>query len=415
MLSLSNTLLIAKREYLERVRTKAFLLTTVLIPVLMGGGGGLAIYLANRTHSNAHIAILNAPSEAAKTFGRDLKHELEAGEDSQMTIDLEDNTPETRAQLNSELKGGAAHLSGYLQVLPSAIPHQRPKFVYKSRTADITTEQILRSSIKTVLIRERLTGVGMAGSDIEALTAPVEIETTGGNTLLAFGAAYLLFLLMYMVIMLYAMNTARSIIEEKTSRIFEVLLATIRPDEMLAGKLLGVGSVGLTQVGLWMLAAGILGTLFAPGIPGLAAGQSFFTLSQLLFFLAYFVYGFMLYSSIAIALGSMTNSEQELQQLNMFLVMPLAFCMLCLIAFIKNPDSALSRIVALIPFCSPLLMNFRVSIGNPQPWELILSFVLMTLTILGILWFSSRIYRVGILMYGKKPNLPEIMRWLKYS
>jgi ABC-2 type transport system permease protein len=415
MLSLSNTWLIAKREYLERVTTKAFLLTTILIPVLMGGGGGLAVYLANRTHSNAHIAILTAQSDAAKTFGGDLKHELESGEDSQMTIDLDDNTPEARAQLDSQLKGGTAHLSGYLQVLPAAIPTQRPKFVYKSRNADITTEQNLRSAIKTVLIRERLTGLGMASGDIEALTAPVEIETTGGNTLLAFGAAYGLFLLMYMVIMLYAMNTARSIIEEKTSRVFEVLLSTIRPDEMLAGKILGVGSVGLTQVGIWMLAAGIFGTVFASGIPGLAAGQSVFSVSQLCFFLAYFVYGFMLYSSIAAALGAMTNSEQELQQLNMFLVMPLAFCMLCLISFIKNPDSALSRIVALIPFCSPLLMNFRVSIGNPQPWELILSFVLMTLTILGILWFSSRIYRVGILMYGKKPNLPEILRWLKYS
>jgi ABC-2 type transport system permease protein len=415
MLSLSNIRLIAKREYLERVRTKAFLLTTVLIPVLMGGGGGLAVFLANRTHSSAHIAILIAQSEAAKTFGIDLQHELESGEDSQMKIDLDDNTSEVRARLDRELKGGAAHLSGYLQVLPSATPKQRPRFVYKSRNADITTEQILRGAIKTVIIREHLTGTGMGAADIDALTAPVDLVTSGGNTLLAFGAAYGLFLLMYMVIMLYAMNTARSIIEEKTSRVFEVLLSTIRPDEMLAGKILGVGSVGLTQVGIWMLAAGILGTIFAPGIPGLAAGQSIFTFSQLFFFVAYFVYGFMLYSSIAAALGAMTNSEQELQQLNMFLVMPLAFCMLCLISFIKNPDSALSRIVALIPFCSPLLMNFRVSIGNPQPWELILSFVLMTLTILGILWFSSRIYRVGILMYGKKPNLPEILRWLKYS
>jgi ABC-2 type transport system permease protein len=111
----------------------------------------------------------------------------------------------------------------------------------------------------------------------------------------------------------------------------------------------------------------------------------------------------------------MTNSEQELQQLNMFLVIPLAFCMLMLVTIIKSPDSTLSRVVSLIPFCSPLLMNFRISIGAPQPWEIWLSFILMSLAIVAILWVSSRIYRVGILMYGKKPNLPEILRWLRYS
>jgi ABC-2 type transport system permease protein len=255
----------------------------------------------------------------------------------------------------------------------------------------------------------------MGATEIEGLMAPVEIETVGGNTLVAFFAAYALFFLMYLVIMLYGMNTARSIIEEKTSRVFEVLLSTIKPDEMLAGKILGVGSVGLTQIGVWMIAAAVCGTLFAGSIPGMAHGQSVLSAAQIFFFVAYFLFGYMIYSSIAAALGAMTNSEQELQQLNLFLVMPLAFCMLCLVSVIKNPDSTLSRVISLIPFCSPLLMNFRVSIGNPQPWELALSFVLMTLTLIAILWIASRIYRVGILMYGKKPNLPEILRWLKYS
>jgi ABC-2 type transport system permease protein len=412
MLSLNNIWLIARREYLERVRTKAFLLTTILIPVLMGGGGYLAGFLASRTHSNAHIAVLTAD----KTFGQDVKHELESAEDSEMTVDVDDNTPEVRAELDKRMRSGGQHFSGYLQVIPSGSPSERPTFLYKPRAAsDIETYQAIKAGLKSVLIRERLTGLGMKPAEIAALTAEVEVKTIGGNTEVEFFAAYGLFFLMYMVIMLYAMNTARSIIEEKSSRVFEVLLSTIRPDEMLAGKILGVGSVGLTQVGIWMAAAGILGTIFSASLLGVSGGEPIFTVGQLVFFIAFFIYGFMLYSSIAAALGAMTNSEQELQQLNMFLVMPLAFCMLCLVAMIKNPDSTLSRVVSLIPFCSPLLMNFRVSLGNPQPWELALSFVLMTLTILGILWVASRIYRVGILMYGKKPNLPEILRWLKYS
>jgi ABC-2 type transport system permease protein len=135
----------------------------------------------------------------------------------------------------------------------------------------------------------------------------------------------------------------------------------------------------------------------------------------MLFFVLYFIFAFLLYSSIAAGLGAITNSEQELQQLNLFLVMPLAFCMLVVVMVVKSPDSNLSRIVSLIPFCSPLLMNLRISIGSPRPWEIWLSFLLMSLTIAAILWISGRVYRVGILMYGKKPSLPEILCWLKYS
>jgi ABC-2 type transport system permease protein len=333
-----------------------------------------------------------------------------------MQVELAPLDDATRTRLNAELKDSSKHFAGYLQVLPAADSGTRPRFVYTAHSAsDIGTDTALRTAIRRVLLRERLTGRGFQTPEIDTLLAPVEIETPDtGNTTAAFYGAYLFFILMYMVIMLYGMNTARSIIEEKSSRIFEVLLSTIRPEEMLAGKIIGVGAVGLTQVGVWMLAALAVGINFAGSIPG-TGGHAIISATQIFFFVAYFLFGFLLYSSMAAALGAMTNSEQELQQLNMFLVIPLAFCMLMLVSIIKSPDSALSRFVSLIPFCSPLLMNFRISIGAPQPWEIWLSFVLMSLTIAAILWVSSRIYRVGILMYGKKPNLPEILRWLKYS
>jgi ABC-2 type transport system permease protein len=220
---------------------------------------------------------------------------------------------------------------------------------------------------------------------------------------------------MYFVIMMYGMNVARSIIEEKTSRVFEVLLATIRPEEMMAGKVIGVGSVGLTQVAIWLGSAVILtSTSLVAHLTGL---DSHIPLSglQIIFFLIYFVLGFLLYSSIAAALGAMTNSEQELQQLNMFLVMPLAACMFAIPVVISNPSGVASRILSLVPFCAPLIMYLRISIAMPAAWEIALSIVLMIAMTWAILWLASRIYRVGILMYGKKPNLPEIVRWLKYS
>ncbi len=413
MHSLHNIWLIAKREYLERIRTRAFLLATILIPVLMGGFVFASGYLATKTKNDAHLALVAGPEN--HQFATDLKNQLETGKHSRMTVDLYPPTNATRNALAQDLKSKNG-ITGFLWITPAAIPGGRPTYAYIARSAgDATTVNILSNSIQNVLTREGLARSGLTSKDVDNLLEPVDVDTSAtGDSKAAYGAALTLFLLMYMVIMLYGMNTARSIIEEKTSRVFEVLLATIKPDEMLAGKILGVGAVGLTQIGVWMIAAFILGsTNLAAGLLG--SGHVPITLTQIFFFVAYFLFGFLLYSSVAAALGAMTNSEQELQQLNMFLVLPLAFCMLMLFVIASAPNSTIARVVSLIPFCSPLLMNLRISLTTVATWEIVLSFVLMSLTILAILWVASRIYRVGILMYGKKPNLPEILRWLRYS
>jgi ABC-2 type transport system permease protein len=208
---------------------------------------------------------------------------------------------------------------------------------------------------------------------------------------------------------------ARSIIEEKTSRIFEILLATIRPEAMMAGKILGVGAVGLTQVGIWLAGALLIaGTSVAIHL-GTDTVHIALTPAQVIYFLIYFILGYLFYSAIAAALGAMTNSEQELQQLNMFLMLPLLVCFVMLGTLLATPDSQLARVMALFPPFTPLLMYMRVSLGHPRPWEIVLSILLTLVSICGIIWLTSRIYRVGILMYGKRPNLPEILRWLKYS
>jgi ABC-2 type transport system permease protein len=407
-----NIWLIAKREYNERIRTRSFIIATILIPVLMGGLVFGSSYIGSRSKVSAHIAVVSSD----RAFATDLQQQLETGEGSKMQVDVLSPSSQTRTQLNDSLHNKSSSLAGYLWVTPAAAPGARPSFSYYARSAgDISTRDAIESGLEDVLMREGLSARGLPASEIASLMEPVKIDTSSsGNTQTAFFAAYMLFFLMYMVIMLYGMNTARSIIEEKTSRVFEVLLATIRPEELLAGKILGVGAVGLTQIGIWMLAAVALSaTSLASSLFG--ANHVLLTGTQIGFFILYFLFGFLLYSSIAAALGAMTNSEQELQQLNMFLVLPLAFCFVMQFSIIRAPNSPLARVVSLIPFCSPLLMNFRISLTEVPSWEIWLSIVLMSLTIVAILWISSRIYRVGILMYGKKPNLPEIMRWLKYS
>ncbi len=410
-----NTWLIARREYLERIRTKAFLVATILIPLLMGGFVFGSAVLARKTRSTSHLVVVSRDTQLAL----DLKDQLAQGKGSGMTVETMSPGDSVRDTLDGELDDRS--IDGYVWITPGSSPNERPTFDYKPRSkADIATSSILSEALRTVLMRERLTHQGMVSSDVDAMLAPVTIDTSNSsgkhkNANTSFAVAYVLFFLMYMVVMLYGMNVARSIIEEKTSRVFEVLLSTIRPEEMLAGKILGVGSVGITQILIWMVAALLLAA--TPLAASLGNGDFAFSITavQAIFFVLYFIFGFLLYSSMAAALGAMTNSEQELQQLNMFLVIPLAFCMLMLPVVVTNSNGTWSRIVSLIPFCSPLLMNFRISLGMPAAWEIALSFLLMSVAIFAVLWLASRIYRVGILMYGKKPNLPEILRWLKYS
>jgi len=410
-----NIWLIAKREYLERVRTRAFLISTIMIPLLMGGGIVGSIFASKKAKSTSRITIVSPDQQLAT----DLKAELENGKDSSMTVDIvSPGNSATRATLDSMLAD--KQLDGYLYITPASTPASRPTFSWTPRSAaDIGTKGAITTALRTVLMREQLSHEGMVSSDVNALMQPVEVDTTQAgrhaDTTSSFVAMYVLFFLMYMVILLYGMNVARSIIEEKTSRVFEVLLATIRPEEMMAGKVIGVGSVGLTQVAVWLVTAVILTS--GPILTALGAGAVHISLSamQLIFFVVYFLLGYLLYSSIAAALGAMVNSEQELQQLNMFLVMPLAGCMFALAPVISNPSGPIARIISLIPFCTPLIMYLRISLAQPPAWEIALSIVLMIATTLAILWVTARIYRVGILMYGKKPNLPEILRWLKYS
>jgi ABC-2 type transport system permease protein len=403
-----NVWLIAKREYLERIRTKGFIIATVLIPTLMGGGiAGMAV-LAGNSKTASHITIVTTATQPAS----DLKEELEHGKDSNMRVDVVPASPTALNTLDKKIHD--KQLDGYL-VITQAGPGIAPTYDFTPRSsADIATSSAVTDALHTVLTREKLSEHGVSAADTDTLMKPptvniIDRDGHHGDSKKAFLVAYVLFFLMYMVVLLYGMNVARSIIEEKTSRVFEVLLATIKPDILLAGKILGVGAVGLTQVAVWMTAV----VLFAARM-GAVSGIHI-SLIQVIFFIIYFVLGYVLYSAVAAGLGAMTNSEQELQQLNMFLMIPLFFCMLMLPVLIANPSSTLARIVSQIPFCAPLLMNFRISLAMPQPWEIALSIGLIVITIAAVLWVSARIYRVGILMYGKKPNLPEIMRWLKYS
>jgi ABC-2 type transport system permease protein len=406
-----NVWLIAKREYLERIRAKSFLIMTILIPLLMGGLLFGSALVNGRRNTDSHVTVVTEDAQ----FGADLQSLLQSGKRGKMTVDvISPPTADTRADLDKGLKEKG--FDGYLWVTPPAAGQSRATFEWVPKSkADIVTKDRIGEAVRTVLTRESLTHSGMGSPAVDALLQPIDLDSAqngkGDSSTAAFAAAYGMFFLMYFVILFYGMNVARSIIEEKTSRIFEVLLSTIRPEEMMAGKIIGVGSVGLTQVGIWILVGAaivqfnLLGSGFS--IP--------LTLSQIVYFVIFFLLGYILYSSVAAALGAMTSSEQELQQMNIFLMLPLIACSVIIFRVVTDSDGLIAKAFSFFPFCTPLIMYVRIAVRQPPLWQIALSIAEMVLTIYAILWIASRIYRVGILMYGKKPNLPEILRWLKYS
>lgn len=410
---LHNTWLIAKREYVERIRAKSFLIMTVLIPALMGGLTFAMSYATGKNKTDVTIAVVTQDSR----FGLDLQSELATHKHPTITTNvISPPQTDTRAVLDGELKSKS--LDGYLWVTPPATGHGSPNFEWKTQSKGyLNTQNELGESIRSVLTQEGLARSGMNTADVAALMRPIDLDDAADKSdasSAAKASAFGLFFIMYFVILFYGMNVARSIIEEKTSRIFEVLLATIKPEEMMAGKVLGVGAVGLTQVGIWL--AGAVALSAYVGASAVFGDFSFkLTAAQMVFFVLFFLLGYILYSGMAAALGAMANSEQELQQMNIFLMLPLIACSGIVFQVVTDPDGTLARVFSFIPFCTPLIMYVRIAVHQPPWYEIAISIAALVATILAILWFAARVYRVGILMYGKKPNLPELLRWLRYS
>ncbi len=315
----------------------------------------------------------------------------------------------------------AKQISGYLWLPAQAQNAQSQPTYYSNSAGDLQQVDQLEGALQHAQAREELNHHGLSQQEIQSIFAPVHIDIMQINhgkkssVLGTYAASLVLMFLLYGSLMGQGFAVSRSIIEEKTSRIFEVMLAILTPQEMLAGKLLGVGAVGLTQMGIWLLVG-----LFLSG-PGLAGmhGMHGFSLHlspwNLVAFVVCFVLGFFFYSALSATLGSMVSSDQELQQLNLFITLPLILCLVFFNVVISDPSGTLATVLSLLPPFAPLLMYLRIAVQMPPLWQIGLSLGLMLGGLWLAIWLASRIYRVGILMYGKRPTLPELLRWLKYS
>ena len=409
--------LIARREYLEQVRGKAFKVTTILIPLLFIGIFALIAVAGKNSGVGKHIVI--AASDPA--LAERIREPLVADRDAKMTVGVVAPAMSgDRHRLLEEVD--QKHIDGFVWLETPTDGPARATFESRS-SGDFATEGRLQNAVNHALVEQRLAARGISTTDVESLTKPIDLATvqikngkeTVSSALSTFWAAYAMAFLLSFTVVMYGMNVGRSVIQEKTSRIFEVMLATVKPGDLLAGKLIGIGAVGLTQIAIWVSAA----ALFAGSALGtrLMSGDLKVHVSgaEILLFIVYFLLGYALYSTLFAGLASTCDTEQELQQYSPLAAVPiwLSFGMIAFI--VSNPNSVWSVAISMFPPCAPITMFLRLASQFPPYWQIGLSLGLMVVSVWVLLWLSSRIYRVGILMYGKRATLPEMLRWLRYS
>ena len=413
-----NILLIAKREYLEQIRGRAFLFSTVLVPLLIAGMVGWSAMNSGKAGTGKHLAIAADNAALAGQVRREMLYDTSA----KLTVDVvAPATPEDRAALRMQLKSKA--IDGILAIDSSSAGAITASYTSLS-LGDFAGIGGLQNYLNRAVVHQRLISSEVKPAEIDAILKWVPIETiqlgetakTGKNKgMEPFFKAFLMAMLLSMPILLYGMNMARAIIEEKTSRIFEVMLAIARPDDLLAGKLLGVGAVGLTQISIWVAAAALItgSALAAPLLTGNFAIH--FSWFEGLLFPVYFVLGFALFSAMFSGLAATCETSQDLQMYTPLAAVPVWISFGILPVLMKDPSSVWVVAASLFPLTAPYVMVPRMGMETVPLWQFAASIGIMVLSIWATLWFSSRLYRVGILMYGKRATLPEIARWLRYS
>jgi ABC-2 type transport system permease protein len=419
--------LIVKREYLTRVRTKAFVFSTVAIPVLLIGYFIFIVALMGReTDKTLRITIVDNAGGLAAPIARDLNEKLPDGQPAFRVSDsFEKPQDEKRVLdgLHEQIIEG--QLDAFLLVPEDALTGHEAEF-HTRNPGDFTRTGSLRRAVSQAVVERRLEDRGFHADGLAKLLEGASVklvkvskqgesEEKGETFLIGFVAAMLL----YGTLIIYGVSTMRSVIEEKSTHIVEILASSIRPVHLLAGKILGVAAVGLTQYLIWAISGGLLATYGAAMASSFSRGTPPFSIHVppllLVYLVLFFLGGYFLYSSLYAAVGAMVSTEQDAQQLQLPVIAPLILSLVVLNVILRDPNSTASVVLSLIPFFAPILMVFRMALQMPPFWQIALSFLLLTVTTLGAVWLSARIYRVGILMYGKRPSLVELLRWLRYS
>jgi ABC-2 type transport system permease protein len=434
---------VIKREYLERVRTKWFIITTIFGPVFFLVIMILPGYMTMRGMKEAQITDIRILDATGTGLGHRVAARLEAQRANSPLAkvpggELAPSVPTVVEDLQPAKLAEAESLAtrlvmqkltqGYL-VLDSATLSAH-KARYAGRNASSLGEmELIEGAVRQSLLASGLQAAGLDATRIDELTR-VRVDMTseridergrGGSGLVSAIFGFVIAFLLYMMIMLYGQNVLRGVLEEKMTRVAEVVMSSVKPDILLAGKVIGIGAVGLTQQVVWFGSAGVFiayGAVMAKamGMPEMK-NVTFPTVSLPLAgaLILFFLLGYTLYSAMFAAVGAMVGTQEEAQQAAQPVVMLLIASIIFVQPIMLNPSGKLGVAMSLIPFTAPIIMPLRMSAVQVPAIEVAGSLLGLGVACWAAIWASARIYRVGLLMTGKRPNLKELARWIKYA
>jgi ABC-2 type transport system permease protein len=406
---------VIRREYLQRVRTRWFVASTVAAPLFMALLIVVPAWIGSRGgDSRSTMVVLDRTGVLYESVSAELD---DLGYDVQRAAD----EPDAEESLSRRVEQG--DLGGVLVLGPDALERGAVRLVTDGRPS-LVRQMALRQIVVQAALAERLAA---DEADARTLLGGGELELvilSDGGTRAdepAFFAAYGGAFVLYMTILFYAIAVMRSVLEEKTNRIVEVVISSMRPFQLMLGKIVGVGAVGLTQLGIWAAAAALM---IAAGIPALLAANPQMSqlaelapflpgLGYLALFLVFFLGGYFMYAGLYAAVGAMCNTDEEAQSAQFPVIMLLVVPIIFVTQVIAEPGAPMSVALSLFPPFSPILMFARAATGAAPVWQLGVSVVGMIAAVLAIAWIAGRIYKVGILMAGKRPTLPELWRWVR--
>ncbi len=421
---------IVKREYLERVRSKWFVIATMFGPIIMGALVIIPAYITAKSKSTE--AIFNSTILDATTTGIGERISLaivgnNVNAKVRPKVIVVPPSALTQAESTATREVMERRLNGYLILDQQTLAGERARYAGRSATSIPDMERI-RSAIRQTIVAMRLEKAGVNPDSIKELTfMPLSLSSEritdkgrgGSGTVSIIFAAAIAFLL-YMSIVLYGQNVLRGVLEEKTNRVAEVVVSSVSPETLLAGKVIGVGGVGLTQQVIWAITTFMMMKARAPIMERMGLTAAPFTMPDIgwgtaVLLVLFFLLGFTFYAALYAAAGSAVNTEQEAQQVVQPLILMLVGTAVFIQPILVNPGSKMAQIMSWMPFSAPIIMPLRLSMTSVPPLEIALTLLGLVVACFGAVWVASRIYRVGLLMYGKKPTLREMARWVTYA
>jgi len=436
---MKTTLLILKREFMTRVRKPTFIVMTILGPILSAALFILPAYLATLPSEERVVMVLDESTLMDFDKGKEsLKFKyLPTSE-----FDLE----KARAYFETEDDYALLYIPFSATGDPDFIA--RNTLLFSPGDVNLGVQSYIENKLETYIQREKLKASGIEPEVLERTKTQVDIRTfnleegieTESLVPIKMGIGYIAAFLIYLFVFIYGAQVMRGVIEEKTNRIVEVMISSVKPFQLMAGKIFGLAAVALTQFLIWVIFGAIFyalavalflkdaldpAKLSAQNPAGGAVENEFIlsafnTIEAINFpliigaFVFYFLVGYLVYAALFAAIDAAVDKESDTQQFMLPVSFPLIAALVVLIRALDNPDGPLAFWFSMVPFTSPIVMMARIPFSVPT-WELVVSMLVLVLSFMGVLWLAARIYRTGILMYGKKPKLKEIMKWISYN